>query len=450
MQPEAAPAAHSLDGSSKSSTADIHHINALLAEAANEQRAERIEVITPATAELPTDDCGQWVKITCENWRAITKDPESGAFYTPIEPGRAQWRAAIITQTKTRQDPPRQHGDRITERLSPAAAKKIEDAAKYQHKLGRGFRTFATITFDAMNRELLRVWDNRPRSEDTDDIKQRPTIGALVGRFLNHLQMTHKRGIHFKGHYRRNGKVKTDSESGGEFTPIKWQPGFTIKGRGRPFQFVWVAEAPTNDAGDVNPHVHLMFNWHVKKHQFHAWARWIEKIWGRGFVNLTRIKKPASAANYMAKAARYLVKGADGAQGAIRGNRYNISREARAPRPRSLGRYFAGWLKDAIKVGAQMKDGAHRAGLWFSKYGFGASTKKAWGRFWQALKRDGWEFQHAPPDLHMTEFHNAGIRKAARIDRYQSLLNHSAAMDGYLDALRLDTFFEQHEPVVCH
>ena len=109
------------------------------------------------------------------------------------------------------------------------------------------------------------------------------------------------------------------------------------------FDYLWVAEAPQKKletkqyswgeiecVGHQNYHAHLLFRWNVEEHFFHEWAARIERLWGQGFVNIQRIQSPAAAASYLLKALGYMTKGGDGSQGVIRGNRYNISKYARA------------------------------------------------------------------------------------------------------------------------
>ena len=70
--------------------------------------------------------------------------------------------------------------------------------------------------------------------------------------------------------------------------------------------------------------------WNVEPVFFHEWAARIESIWAQGFVTIERIKNAKAAAAYLLKALGYMVKGGEGSQGEIRGNRYNISKYARA------------------------------------------------------------------------------------------------------------------------
>jgi hypothetical protein len=99
-----------------------------------------------------------------------------------------------------------------------------------------------------------------------------------------------------------------------------------------------VAENPDRideETGEVmgeNPHLHLLMNWRVDYRHFDAWAKRLEKLWGNGFAHLEKLKDPSKAGSYVAKAAGYLSK-AQGKndQGKIRGNRYGISSQARAP-----------------------------------------------------------------------------------------------------------------------
>ena len=129
----------------------------------------------------------------------------------------------------------------------------------------------------------------------------------------------------------------------GPYTPIKFAP--------EPLAYLWVAENPAKlrKAGDIatdietraeytplengeNPHLHLMMKWQVHRVHFRHWAARLEKLWGNGFAHLEKIKDPQKAGSYVAKAAGYLSK-AQGKtdQGDIRGNRYAISKRARAP-----------------------------------------------------------------------------------------------------------------------
>jgi len=82
--------------------------------------------------------------------------------------------------------------------------------------------------------------------------------------------------------------------------------------------------------GKQNYHAHVLMRWNVEPVFFHEWASRIEKIWGQGFVTIERIKNANAAAAYLLKALGYMVKGGEGSQGEIRGNRYNISKHARA------------------------------------------------------------------------------------------------------------------------
>ncbi|MCG7553087.1 hypothetical protein [Pseudoalteromonas sp. Of11M-6] len=109
------------------------------------------------------------------------------------------------------------------------------------------------------------------------------------------------------------------------------------------FDYIWVAEAPprihetrdypwgeVSSVGHQNYHAHLLMRWNVEPVYFHEWAALIEEKWGQGFVTIERIKNATAAAKYLLKALGYMTKGGDGSQGEIRGNRYNISKYARA------------------------------------------------------------------------------------------------------------------------
>ncbi|KPM82657.1 hypothetical protein [Pseudoalteromonas lipolytica] len=113
------------------------------------------------------------------------------------------------------------------------------------------------------------------------------------------------------------------------------------------FDYLWVAEAPAKKhgsktyewngekhviecVGEQNYHAHVLMRWNVEPVYFHEWAANIERHWGQGFVTIERIKNAKAAATYLLKALGYMTKGTEGSQGEIRGNRYNISKYARA------------------------------------------------------------------------------------------------------------------------
>lgn len=351
---------------------------------------------------------GKFLKVNCEMWRAVERT-EEGALYTPLLPDRALWRATAVTEGRAKMKPPVQTGDRWTERLTARGKKAIEDASLYMHRCGAGFGTFLTLTFTPEWRAQIEAWDRAPRTDE-----DRRTIGNLVTEFLNVMQQRRRQGLTFSGHYRRAGKKKRTPE-GAEYTPIKWREKFKIRGQGKPFEFVWVVENPQNENGENNPHIHVLLNWRVKIDQFHAWSAWIERTWGKGFAKLERLRKPAAAAAYMAKAAGYLAKGTDGKQGPVRGNRYSVSVNARAPKARTVGWYNAEWVYNVIKEAMQTARENWPRGLWFTAHGFGARTRKTWGALWSALKADGIKIQPAPDSLHLARFKNAAIKYMRRV-----------------------------------
>ncbi|MEW8071946.1 MAG: hypothetical protein AB2826_16120 [Candidatus Thiodiazotropha sp.] len=439
--------AHSLVGGTKSSTPhfsdwEIDIINDLARDAAIDESsvdeyfiddAPTPEFIDKYTGcELDLTQQGHSMVITCEAWQGIERTKE-GAFYTPLQPSRATWKAAVHTDLLTKNKPPEQWGDRWTDKLSDRGKKAIENSAKYQHRIGQGYRTFLTLTMSPEWRAQIEKWDQMKRGQDDDN---RKTIGNLATEFINTLQQRHRNGRTFQGHYRRAGKqqrgggyyakgthfkgrIETATDSD-RWTPIKWRQGFTLSGSGKPFQFVWVIENPENEQGERNPHIHLLMNWNVKLDQFHAWAMWIEKTWGKGFAKLERIKKPAAAANYMAKAANYLTKGTEGAQGPVRGNRYSVGKDARAPRARTVGVYWSDMIRDVIGEGVKAGREKWPKGLWFHRHGFGASSRAAWGELWAALNADGVKLRDAPKGLFAARLNNAAIKLWRKLNDYHA------------------------------
>lgn len=218
--------------------------------------------------------------------------------------------------------PPMPSGKRETRQLSARGKRAIEASCKYVFARKGGYRTFITLTFDAERRAAL----------DADQT----TVQHELARFLDGITKMYQRGWM--------------TEAGDDVA--------TSEGK---LLYLWVAENPINDAGERNPHVHLMTNWGVPKSLFHEWVGRVERLWGQGWAHheMLRARTGDSAAIYMAKAAKYISKGSvEGGsdQGPIRGNRYGMSQAARAPGWEQMDvcaphifPHLLGWLRAAYK-----------------------------------------------------------------------------------------------------
>jgi len=327
------------------------------------------EIVRPEI-EYTGGDPGKFIDLKKEDW--------SG-----------EYSAVAIVQQRVQQEPPPQSGDRWTDKVSQGAKRKITKSAKYLHLEKRGYRAFVTLTFTPAQRAMLELHDKYGAFNIGKlcgpVIPKRTSIGKEVSRFLNALQERRKKGM----------TIKLDPND-------KKSKRARIRGTERAIDYCWVIECPWTVRHTVygpgrakNPHVHLMMNWTVKRASFRGWASRIESIWGNGYAKIEKLRKPASAAGYMAKAAGYLSKGADGKQGKVRGNRYGISKGARAPLARSIGRYALQFMRDAIRAGVDAGRKCWPKGVYFHAHGFGASDDKAWGSLWRVLKLDGFKFMTA-------------------------------------------------------
>lgn len=206
-----------------------------------------------------------------------------------------EWRVRTEVQATSGIAPPDQAGERESNKLSDRGAKKIAEAAEYMHLQCGGFKTFVTGTFKPEVREKIKNGDT--------------TIQAEVTRTMDTLQKMYQRGWTKKN-------------------------GDRVSGHDDSMPYVWVVEVPKNEKGEDNPHVHMLWSWRVDYSDFSEWAERIERIWGNGTFHLEKIKDTACAGAYLAKAAGYLCKAQgndDNDQGQVTGNRYGISKNARAP-----------------------------------------------------------------------------------------------------------------------
>jgi len=221
-----------------------------------------------------------------------------------------EYRIRTQTEVMKGNKPPLQSGARESVKLSAAAAKKIADSCEYMAKKMGGFRTFVTGTFSADARERI------ARGETT--------IQKEVSRVVDAMQKMYVRG---------------------------WvsEKGEKIKGSDKKLCYVWVVEIPKNKSGGDNPHVHFLMDWRVPFRLFAEWSARLEKLWGHGTFHIEKIKEPEKAGAYMAKAASYLTK-AQGMsdQGKVIGNRYGISKDARAPKFETISKSPMGSMGQLI------------------------------------------------------------------------------------------------------
>ena len=223
---------------------------------------------------------------------------------------------------KSNSQPPEQFGPRISAMLSDRAARKIAESCAYVGKKQGGYSTFLTLTFTEEQRFRLKV-SGKYSDIATKEVRGPTTIQKEVSRFCDSLTKMKQRGwiAEFTIHGRRISCIDQAGEA-------LQEPACENES----LLYAWVAEVPVNDWGEPNPHVHVMLKWRVSHELFPSWARRIETLWGNGFAHLEKIKDGNAAAAYMMKAVGYLTKGQKSTdQGKVRGNRYGISKQARAP-----------------------------------------------------------------------------------------------------------------------
>lgn len=350
----------------------------------------------PETGEIPRHRTGEYGP---QRYTIVTHREWSGEYR--IRTG--------IDQPASR--PPEQQGTRITNQLTLDGARKIADSAHYMHLHHGGYRTFITLTFDDASRsriepriaagecvevELLRgkyITRRKPRPVDPltsfvdhvdlsgatgsdgpytpvqlhggqyvaaatraagDDMTY-STIQKEVSRFFDAAQRMRQRG--WQSAKCINGRKYTCYEREGK--PVGESPSKVVGIKGamadrkmKPIRqgisYCWVVENPLNEGGKRNPHVHVLMDWRVKYSAFASWADRLESIWGQGFATIEKIRETDKAGYYLAKAAGYLTDSAKGDQGPVRGNRYFISKYARAPQWAEIGRFELGIMGHLI------------------------------------------------------------------------------------------------------
>jgi len=254
-----------------------------------------------------------------------------------------EYRVSVESFTRLQKAPPIQAGERQTSHLTQSAASKIKDAGAYVATTKTGFKTFCTLTFTP--EQQLNI-DNGET-----------TIGREVSRFMDGIQKKSIRGWEW---------LPPSNELKGLNEPLR------IEGREDKLNYIWVAENPdrkinyTTPEGEVlevttgtNPHVHFLMDWSVPKELFRDWAKQIESLWGNGFAKLEKVRNPHSATGYLLKALGYMTKGGYqvdektgeiiNSQGVIKGNRYGISKSARAPKWECINEFQAAHMGQIVR-----------------------------------------------------------------------------------------------------
>ncbi|MFM2481168.1 hypothetical protein [Celerinatantimonas sp. YJH-8] len=229
-----------------------------------------------------------------------------------------EYRVRVEAQTSVSIPPETNSGERETSELSNTGARKIMESGAYVQVVRGGFTTFLTLTF---NNEAC----ERIQSGATN-------IGKEVSRFFSAAKKMYQRGFAMD-HEILNHKQGYDI-IGGQCLPEETAHNDT-------FDYIWCAECPKGKSRDINPHCHVLLRWTVPEYLFYDWAYRIERLWKQGFANLQRIHTAEAAAGYLLKALGYMAKGHDHEQGVIRGNRYGISKNARAPKWECIASFYA-------------------------------------------------------------------------------------------------------------
>lgn len=229
------------------------------------------------------------------------------------------------------------------------------------------------------------------------------TIGKEMSRTLDALKKMFERGWAYKND---DGHKVTVPPTEGEF------------------RYIWVAESPANDAGEPNPHAHLLTNIAVEPQHFAAFCQRVEAIWGNGFAHFERIRNKHAASSYIIKAVGYAAKGDNGSQGWIEGNRYGISRSARAPKWEVLATF------EAERMSAVISECRRRLDNWK------APQKQEMDRqrfiINQAKKLIAIENNKAAPDTDLIKRHTARLKHAekAMFDTRAAMLARGVRVSG--------------------
>lgn len=300
--------------------------------------------------------CSYEQKAPVEFEHARTRTPKDALGCKTIIEFR-EWQEAYRIRTEAEcvsgSPPPSQSGVRESDTLTARAATKIAESCEFMHIQNGGFKTFVTGTLSPESRKKLTTLKPVPIEESAHELIK--SAGPFSPIEFKNGELIKSEKIEPAG-----ARVyKSTFISDGPCTPIRWElestvqkevtrtmdamqkmykrgwqkkDGTKVDGHENGLPYLWVVEVPDNEHGEPNPHIHMLMGWSVEYKHFHEWAKRIEGIWKHGYFKLEKIKDTSAAGAYMAKAAGYLCKAQDKTdQGTVQGNRYGISKAARAP-----------------------------------------------------------------------------------------------------------------------
>lgn len=373
--------------------------------------------------------------------------------------------------------PQAQEGERVSYMLTDRGARNIADSCHYMALKKGGYKTFVTGTFDQEAREAIATGKTTIQKEVTrtmDAMRKMYLRGwtTKAGEFIKTASKWEYEPVLTEQGEATRERAET-IEAAAPFTRVWWREGKLCKAnhtrlRGALLErvkapytkikrvnkqteglaYCWVVECPLSKdengeyTGEENPHIHLMMNWEVPYRLFQEWKDRIEGLWGNGYFHLEKIKEPEHAGAYMAKAAGYLGKGKTGDQGRVAGNRFGISKPARAPGWCCLGDYELGVMgrlitevhehmqrkyekdrekremltrakkkatkkKDRARIGAalvKVREKLKAVPFIASKYQLVCKGKAAFTKFIGRAAGAGWDSSYKPPSLWLEEF----------------------------------------------
>jgi hypothetical protein len=312
-----------------------------------ERKKQLIDEFTPSQLGLCTGS--ETVRFVEEN------DPkEIVANGTRLVISKREWslehRIRLESEVSVSQRPPEQFGERLTKNLTKRGIRTILDSGIFTGTHRGGFSTFATLTLDKKAREKVDTGELNPQKE--------------MSRCLDAFQKMFQRGwvpeyktekSKMYGKHRIFCIEPNDNKLHCDYWQKSYPWGDVVSvGKSeyssglehQKLDYMWVIEKPKNKQGEDNLHFHLLMRWDVPRKYFQAWAERIEKIWGHGYVHLERMRTKEASIDYLLKAIGYTTKAGEeeSEQGEIRGNRYGISKTARAPEWEAVSSYEWGCM----------------------------------------------------------------------------------------------------------
>jgi hypothetical protein len=123
-----------------------------------------------------------------------------------------------------------------------------------------------------------------------------------------------------------DGVLRPHKTLGGEFHRFqRWLSKYCLANGHEAPVYAWSIESISSGEREYHPHLCCLISLVLRRDEFYSFIPLAEAAYGLGGIHMTVLNHPRGAATYLLKAVKYTVKGQDGNQGRVWGQRWAVS-----------------------------------------------------------------------------------------------------------------------------